>query len=73
VKIDLPVPTIAEASRKILAAKEGKEGTPISDLPSREVYGWLLEAGASDDLEKAKDAFRKAAAIIDRLADAVPT
>jgi hypothetical protein len=50
----------------------GKEGTPITDLPSAEVYGWLLEAGASGDLVKAKDAFKKASAIIDRLADAAP-
>ena len=69
-KIELPVATIAEVSRKIAAAKEGKEGTPVSDTPSTEVYGWLLEAGASGDLEKAKNAFKKAAAIIDKLAGA---
>ena len=69
-KIELPVATIAEVSRKIAAAKEGKEGTPVSDTSSTEVYGWLLEAGASGDLEKAKNAFKKAAAIIDKLAGA---
>jgi hypothetical protein len=69
-KIELPVATIAEVSRKIAAAKEGKEGTLVSDTPSTEVYGWLLEAGASGDLERAKNAFKKAAAIIDKLAGA---
>jgi hypothetical protein len=72
-KIELPVATIAEASRKIAAAKEGKEGTLVSDTPFTEVYGWLLEAGASGDLEKAKDAFKKTAGIIDRLARAEST
>jgi hypothetical protein len=67
-KIELPVPTVAEATRKIIAAKEGKEGTPVSDTPSTEVCIWLFEAGASGDLGKASDAFKKAAAIIDRLA-----
>lgn len=71
-KIELPQPTIEEASRKILAAKQGKEGKPIADTPSTEVYGWLLEAGASGDLQKASDAFKRAASIIDRLAGAVP-
>jgi hypothetical protein len=72
-KIELPVATIAEASRKLLAAKEGKEGTSVSDLPSTEVYGWLLEAGASGDLQKASDAFKRAATIVDRLAGAEAT
>ena len=71
-KIELPVATIEEASRKIAAAKAGTEGTPVADTPSSEVYGWLLEAGGSSDLKKAKDAFSKAAAIIDRLASATP-
>jgi hypothetical protein len=56
------VPTKAEVTRKLLAAKEGKEGTPVSDTPSTEVYGWLFEAGASGDLHKASDAFKRAAA-----------
>lgn len=68
IKIDLPVPTVAEATRKITAAKEGKEGMPVSDTPSNEVFGWLFEAGASGDLDKASDAFKKASAIVDRLA-----
>lgn len=73
IKIDLPVLTKAEVTRKLLAAKEGKEGTPVSDTPSTEVYGWLFEAGASGDLHKASDAFKRAAAIIDKLAGAEPT
>lgn len=72
-KVDLPEPTVAEATRKLLAAKERKEGTPVSDTPSTEVYGWLLEAGASGDLQRASDAFKRAAAIIDKLAGAEPT
>lgn len=64
---------IAEASKKLLAAREGKEGMSVSDLPSTEVYGWLVEAGASGDLQKAIDAFKRAAAIVDRLAGAEPT
>jgi hypothetical protein len=72
-KINLPTPTVAEVTRKLLAAKEGKEGTPVSDTPSTEVYGWLFEAGASGDLQKASDAFKRAAAIIDKLAGAEPT
>jgi len=68
VKIDLPEPTKAEASRKILAALEGREGTPVSDLPAKEVCGWYLDAGRAGDFEKASAAFKKAAAIIDRLA-----
>jgi exonuclease VII large subunit len=72
-KIDLPEPTVAEATRKLLAAKEGKEGMPISNTPSTEVFGWLFEAGASGDLQKSSDAFKRAAAIIDKLAGAEPT
>ena len=33
------------------------------------VYGWFLEAGRAGDFEKAIEAFTKAAAIVDRLAD----
>jgi hypothetical protein len=69
-KIDLPVPTVAEVTKKLRAAKEGKEGTLVSDTPSTEVYGWLLESGMSGDLQKATDAFKRAAAIIDNLAGA---
>ena len=72
-KIDLPTPTVAEVTKKLLAAKEGKEGTSVSDTPSTEVYGWLFEAGESGDLQKASDAFKRASAIIDKLAGAEPT
>jgi hypothetical protein len=63
-KIELSVVTTEELAKKIL----GGEGTPISALPSKEVYGWLLEVGQSGDLERAKDAFKRAAAIVDKLA-----
>jgi hypothetical protein len=46
---------------------------PFVSTPSTEVLGWLFEAGASGDLQKASDAFKSAAAIIDKLADAEPT
>jgi hypothetical protein len=62
-KIELPVATKEELSKKIA----GGGGTPISDLPSGEVYGWLLEVGRSGDFQKARYAFKNAAAIIDRL------
>lgn len=64
VRIELPEPTIAEATKKIAAAKEGKEGLRISDTCSTEagsVFGWFMEAGGAG-------AFKKAAAIVDRLA-----
>ena len=62
-KIELPIATKEELSKKIL----GGEGSPISDLPSGEVYCWLLEVGQSGDLQKARYAFKNATAIIDRL------
>ena len=75
-KIGLTVPTIAEASKKILAAKEGTEGILVSDTPSTDiggVAGWFMEAGMAGDFKKAIDAFKKAAGIVDRLAGAEPT
>jgi hypothetical protein len=38
-KIDLPEAIVAEVTRKLLAAKEGKEGKPVSDTPATEVFG----------------------------------
>jgi hypothetical protein len=58
-----------EAKRKIAAAKQGKEG--VSDTSSTEagsVAGWFMEAGNAGDFQKASDAFKKAATIVDRLA-----
>jgi hypothetical protein len=54
VKIDLPEPTKAEASRKILAALEGREGTPVSDLPSKEVCGLVPRRGQSRRFRESK-------------------
>jgi hypothetical protein len=44
----------------------------VSDTPSTHlssIYGWLLEAGSAGDFQNAVEAFRKASAIVDRLAD----
>jgi hypothetical protein len=71
-KIDLPEATVAAVARKIEAAKAGKEGVIVSDTPSTDagtILGWFLEAGSSGDFEKAATAFKRAAAIVDRLAD----
>jgi len=69
VKIDLPVATVAEVSKKFLGVKAGTEGVPAHTLPSDEVYGWFLEASSSGDFQKASDAFKSAGAIVDRLAN----
>jgi hypothetical protein len=70
VKIDLPVATIAELSKKLLGVKAGTEGVFAHTLSIDEggVYGWFLEAGCAGDFQKASDAFKRAGAIIDRLA-----
>lgn len=57
---------------KIRGAVAGLEGTfeYVADTSSTDpgsVFGWLLELGAAGDFRKAIDAFRNAAAIIDRL------
>jgi hypothetical protein len=72
IKIDLPVPTIAELSKKLEGAKAGTEGQAAHMLSMKEagVYGWFLEAGCAGDFEKACDAFKTAAKIVDRLAGA---
>ena len=70
-KIDIPVVSKAEILKKIEAAKAGTEGTLVADTRSTEsgtVYGWFIEAGSAGDFEKASNAFKKAAAIVDRLA-----
>jgi hypothetical protein len=70
VKIDLPVATVAELSKKLLGVKAGTEGVPADTLSMEEagIYGWLLEAGNAGDFQKASDAFKRAGAIVDRLA-----
>lgn len=70
-KIDISVPIVAEVSKKILGAKAGTEGTFLADTSSTDlgsVYGWFLEAGNAGDFQKASNAFKSAAATVDRLA-----
>jgi hypothetical protein len=45
-------------------------GEYVGEAPNAkvEVCGWFLDAGRAGDFEKASAAFKKAAAIIDRLA-----
>lgn len=72
VKIDLPVVTVAEVTRKIEAAKVGTEGILVADTLSTDacsVFGWFLESGQSGDFAKANAAFKSAAEIVDKLAD----
>ncbi len=68
-KIDIPVVSLEEITKKIQAVKAGTEGTPVASASSSSgVYGWFLEAGSSGDFQKAADAFKRAAMIVDRLA-----
>jgi hypothetical protein len=70
-KIEFPVPTVAEFEKKIEAVKAGTEGIVVADTSSTDaggIYGWLFEVGGAGDFERACDAFKKAQAIVDRLA-----
>ena len=69
--IGLPVVTVEDFTKKIAGARAGTEGTNVADTLSTDegsVYGWFFEAGAAGDFDKASDAFKRAEAIIDRLA-----
>jgi hypothetical protein len=70
-KVDIPVVSVEEISKKIAGVKARTEGTLVADTSSTAlgtVYGWFLEAGGAGDFEKACNAFKGAAAIVDRLA-----
>jgi hypothetical protein len=70
--IDIVGASNAEIVGKIRAAQTGTEGILVSDTPSTNlgsVYGWFLEAGSAGDFKNAFEAFKKAAAIVDRLAE----
>ncbi len=71
IKIDLTVLKVEEVKRKIEGVRAGTEGIRVADTPTKEggVFGWLLEAHYSGDFLKACDAFKKAAEIVDRLAN----
>jgi hypothetical protein len=71
-KVDISGPSPEELVEKMRRLTEGTEGERVSDTSSTapgSVYGWLLEAGASGDFEKAVGAFEGAGEIIDRLLD----
>jgi hypothetical protein len=71
VKIDIPEASIAAISQKIRDVRAGTEGTLVSDTSSTGdigVFGWFLEAGSAGDFEKARNVFKGAAAIVERLA-----
>jgi hypothetical protein len=71
-KIDIPDPSFAKVYKKIRDAKAGTEGVLVADSSSTDlggVFGWFLEAGRACDFQKASEAFKKAATIIDRLAE----
>jgi hypothetical protein len=70
-KIDVPVPTVVEFAKKMEAVKARTEGTVVADTSSTDaggIYGWLFEVGGAGDFDRACDAFKKAQAIVDRLA-----
>jgi hypothetical protein len=70
-KVDIPVVSVAESAKKIVGIKAGTEGTLVSDTSSTAlgtVYGWFCDAGNAGDFQKAANAFKGAAVIIDRLA-----
>jgi hypothetical protein len=72
VKVDLPVATVAEVSKKFLGVKAGTEGVYVAQTSSTDegsVYGWFFEAGSAGDFQKASNAFKSAGAIVDRLAN----
>jgi hypothetical protein len=61
-----------ELVQKLRGLTEGTEGELVSDTSSTaagSVYGWLLEAGAAGDFQKAVEAFKGAGEIINRLLD----
>jgi hypothetical protein len=71
-KVDVSGLSPDELIEKLRGLTEGTEGELVSDTSSTaagSVYGWLLEAGAAGDFEKAVEAFKGAGAIIDRLLD----
>jgi hypothetical protein len=71
-KVDIPVVSIAEIAKKIRGVKAGTEGTVVADTSSTDlggVVGWFLRAGSAGDFQKASNAFKSAAAIVDRLAN----
>lgn len=69
-KIDLPLPSMTQVSRKIQEAQARTGGILVADTSSTDlggVFGWFLESGQASDFQKASEAFKKATAIIDRL------
>lgn len=72
-KVDISKLTAAAKVEKIGLASTGVPGTfeyvaETSSHSAGGIYGWLLEMGSAGDFEDAVDAFKKAIAVIDRLA-----
>jgi hypothetical protein len=76
-KVDVPVVTVAALSAKIQGIQAGTEGVAVAETSSADggVYGWFNEAGTAGDFQQASAVFKRASAIVDRLADIenVPT
>lgn len=70
-RIDLAGVKANELRATVEQAIAGNQGTLASEARTKQpgsVFGWLLEAGAAGDFLRAANAFRNAAAIVDRLA-----
>jgi hypothetical protein len=70
IKIEIPVVSVSEISKKIAGVTAGAEGIIVADTASTDlgtIYGWFLEAGNAGDFQNAAKSFKGAAAIVDRL------
>jgi hypothetical protein len=71
-KLNIPVVSALEVTRKIRGAKAGTEGSftaNTSSTASGGIMAWFLEAGNAGDFHRAGDAFKCATEIVDRLID----
>jgi hypothetical protein len=72
-KIDISGLSGKEMLQKLTSAAGNVAGSfeYVADLPAGpgSVYGWLIEVGQAGDFVQAVDAFKRSAAIVDRLAE----